>query len=327
MALEVTQDDWPPSPPGRGSKDPRPFQFVWTHFPAAKSHNYATRTASRTHLQTPMSDTLARFREDMAVQVGFTMDVMLNCGSRGRVAMVFNPVGAGAFVDRLPGEQQSRCLEVILYAILGEFQKRISHPCVLFLSGAVNKPGTVTWRNKLGREATVDVPRELKDRLFIGAFDCLSLAQRLATEDPRVSVCVTMAADKHRIGNAFLSIREDRMQRGRWQFSAQNAADENNTRRSSLLPSVLHINAPHFDWQRLTEAEYGDAHAAARVAEQYLAAPSEDKYSVMMGVYQRLLWKGALARALDRRCCLSIPHIAVQCELPSIRVTPLGNAH
>eukprot|EP00415_Alexandrium_ostenfeldii_P003659 UN3659 len=114
-----------------------------------------------------------------------------------------------------------------------------------------------------------------------------------------------MAADKHRIGNIFLAIREDHS--GIWSLAAQNAADENNTRRSSLLPWVLIMSAPRFDWTRLPQEDVREAETATVAAEDYLSMPSKLCYDQMIGLYRRMLARGALAKANDRRWMSAIP--------------------
>jgi len=303
MALGVTREDWPPS---EGCNN-RPFWYVWTHFPAAKSQHYSS---ARFALQQPLDETLERFQADMAVQVGFTMDVILDTAEdhSAPVAMVFNPVGAGAFVDHLPISHQAMCLDAILSAIIGEFTRRTRRrECFLFLSGSMPHKGVVEWTNKCGAVAMKDVPDELEGRLFVGEFDCLSLAQALADRREFASVGVTMAADKNGLGNAYLTLRMG--MRGP-ELAAWNAADENNSRRSNLLPWILRINSPHFDWTKLSDTEVSGALRTLKEARKYLDEPCREVYRRMMFFFQRLLETGALARARTPRWALSVTEMA-----------------
>jgi hypothetical protein len=283
MKLGVARDDWPPI---LDAITQRQFQFVWTHFPCAKGPVYSSDKPRR--LYEPREVTLERFQGDMEVQVGFTMDVMiaardaaarLRSARGGYVAMVFNPVGAGAFVDRLSPEEQTLCMERIMRAILGGLRKRVSKACILFVSGGeMDCKGNWSWTNKMGNSVSVKVSAELRDVLFAGFFDCLSLSQELSRRKQFLHVAVTMAADKHRIGNAWLSHHWNRVT-SRLEFSASNAADENNTRRSSLLPWVLKVNAPWLEWNNV---DIRRVRCVRELAENFLSRPGRSDYNCMM---------------------------------------------
>jgi len=306
MALGMSLTDWPPPPANTGRS---PIQFLWIHYPAAKGPHYAELAVTGwTRLFDPVEDTLRRLQHDMSVQIGFTMDVMLQAAVRGgRVAMVFNSVGAGAFVARLSGEQQVLCLARIMEALLGELVKRLDLPCDLFVTGSAPpwRPGMLVWRNRLGFDAMVSIPPEAADRVYVGDFDCLTMAQELANSGHFENVGLTMAADRHRIGNGYLSVRYG-WNSGVLEFGARNASDENNSRRSSLLPDILFINYPTFDWHM------HDPRAVLEmvdIAERYLATPSDDLYHAMM---TRFGWqrRHGILWAAHRSIRLTVPQIA-----------------
>eukprot|EP00930_Biecheleria_cincta_P025109 TRINITY_DN1790_c0_g2_i1.p1 TRINITY_DN1790_c0_g2~~TRINITY_DN1790_c0_g2_i1.p1 ORF type:complete len:451 (+),score=71.36 TRINITY_DN1790_c0_g2_i1:29-1381(+) len=296
MKLKLTRDDWPPY--AEAASQPR-FQFVWTHFPEAKGRWYSSHDDKQPNprqLYTPVQETLDRFEEDIEVQIGFTMDIMIaardevatNATAKGNyVAMVFNPVGAGAFVDALSSEEQTLCLERIMRAMVAALTKRASQKCVLFVSGQMGSDGKLKWTNKMGNVALVEVVPEVRECLVAGSFDCLALAQKLASSRLFCHVGLAMAADKHRIGNAWLSIRRNRDKQ--LEFAAWNASDENNTRRSSLMPWVLQANAPRFDWRRITPAAVVSLTVTLHAAEQFLCRPHENSYVEMMSSFSKLL--------------------------------------
>ena len=283
MKLGVTRDDWPPI---LDATLQQKFQFVWTHFPCAKGPGYSSDKPRQ--LYEPRERTLDRFQSDMEVQVGFTMDVMiaardavarLRPARRGYVAMVFNPVGAGAFVDRLSPEEQTLCMERIMRAILRALRKRVSKACILFVSGGqMDGNGNWTWTNKMNNTVSIEVFAEVRDVLFAGSFDCLALSQELARRKQFCHVGVTMAADKHRIGNAWLRHHWNRST-DRLEFSVSNAADENNTRRSSLLPWVLKVNAPWLEWNKVDIRRLLHVRESA---ENCLSRPGRSNYNWMM---------------------------------------------
>jgi len=219
--------------------------------------------------------------------------------------MIFNPVGAGAFVDTLPNNEQRVCLIAIMTAMLTAFSKRSHHPCLLLVSGCV-RDGKFCWENKCGTEAVVDIPDHLKDRLVVGGFDCLSLAQSLADSKLFNSVSVTMAADKHRVGNAWRSIRQH-YRTGKYEFSARNASDENNTRRSSLVSSVLCINSPHFDWKRLTREDIDFVLQTQQHADEYIKTGKHEDYSKMMQSFSGIHVRGVLCKASKKQYEDTVP--------------------
>lgn len=293
MKLGVTQDDWPPC---ADTAPQSKFQFVWTHFPCAKGPDYASYPLRQ--LYEPTEQTLDRFQKDVEVQIGFTMDVMIAARdevsklepARGDyVAMVFNPVGAGAFVDALSSEEQTLCLGRIMRAMIGALEKRAPKKCVLFVSGGqMDGNGVLSWTNKQGNAASVAVEPEVRDCLVAGSFDCLALAQKLAGSGLFCHVGVTMAADKQRIGNAWLSCHFSRVTQ-QLQFSAWNASDENNTRRSSLVPWVLKANAPRFKWYKINPAAVQRVKDTQSAAEKFLGQPDSCSYNQMINGFKELL--------------------------------------
>ena len=289
MQLGVTQNDWPPV---LDAKSQHKFQFVWNHFPCAKGPGYSSDKPRQ--LYAPRERTLNRFQKDMEVQVGFTMDVMITARDRvarmrpskqGYVAMVFNQVGAGAFVDRLSPEEQILCMERIMKAMMSALRKRVFRACFLFVSGGqMDCNGNWLWTNKMGNSVSVEVVPEVTGFLFAGSFDCLALAQKLASLEQFCHVGVTMAADKHRIGNGWLSHHWNRSS-NLIELSVLSAADENNTRRSSLLPWVLKVNAPWLQWSKVDIFALKQTKEAA---ESFLSQPGRSDYNRMMRGFTRI---------------------------------------
>ena len=311
LKLGISQDDWPPISQGVEQQN---FQFVWTHFPCAKGCDYASFKPRQ--LYKPRDQTLSRYQDDMEVQIGFTMDVMiavrdevakLRPSKKSYVATIFSQVGAGAFVDKLEPEEQSLCMVRIMRAIIGALTTRKRKQCILYVSGGhMDASGTWSWVNKMGTGASIEVPTSLRDHFFAGSFDCLTLAQELSKHKAFSHVGVAMAGDKNKIGNAWLSHHWNKKTR-RTEFCAWNASDENNTRRSSVLPCVLRVNAQQFAWELIPAIDVDQTKLAA---ETFLSQRSASNYTVMMNMFQFVFAHLQVAQ----RSRKSVPELGVSTE-------------
>jgi hypothetical protein len=314
LKLGISQDDWPPA---SRCIEQQNFQFVWTHFPCAKGCDYSSHIPRQ--LYTPRDQTLSRYQKHMEVQIGFTMDVMiavrdevakLRPAKQGYVATIFSQVGAGAFVDKLVPEEQSLCMVRIMRALIGALTTRKRKQCILYVSGGhMDANGNWSWVNKMGNAASIEVPTSVRDCFVAGSFDCLALARGLGRHKAFSHVGVAMAGDKNKIGNAWLSHHWNKMT-CRTEFCAWNASDENNTRRSSVLPWVLKVNAPKLAWKTIDTVA---VHKTKLAAETFLCQTSSSNYTMMMDMFHGVFKLLQVARKDRKR----VPELGLLTEIIS----------
>lgn len=252
-------------PPPVGARE---MTFVWSVFPRANDHG--------TRWDEPSLVRYARCYLDVATR---TMVAMIDAatgdqngqGQPASVCCVFNPAGGGAFlrgVGQPLEDDLGRLIPCLLAAAFVRTQRlRPLTSARLILTGVRAHLSTDRPAPRLllpvprGTEALLRVAMGAEDlsALFDGCADgearlpanavaamadMLSVGRAVLQRWPRTHVAVSMAGDPRRLGNAFLGLEphQGRSVRDADPYNAaRRAADENNTRRSSMMEVALAV--------------------------------------------------------------------------------------